>query len=158
MSIRAFVLTQTEAQKTQDVLGRLDKPVTPTFGRWDTVSIVESETPQALCEHVVGHVRKLEGVIRTETLPIHTSTEKTGAPTFPVTAQVFLKTEANRTNEVFGRLASLNEALAVHTVAGRYDIIAKFGANTWDELSERILNGIRPIEGITSTETALTIG
>lgn len=155
MPIRAFVLAQVEPPRTKEVYGKLPRPLQCTMGRWDCAALVQAETPKMLAEQVIDQFRKTEGVLRTETLPVLTSSSKPNPVKFPINALMFLKTEAQKTNQVFGNLACLPEIQDVYTVAGRYDVIATIGANTWEDLSERLLNHVRTIDGITASETAI---
>jgi hypothetical protein len=54
---------------------------------------------------------------------------------------------------VFGALAGLAESSWAGVVGGRYDVAAQVHAQSWDELTNVLLNKVRSVEGVTETET-----
>ncbi len=72
-----------------------------------------------------------------------------------VTAIVLLNTERDKVNDVAGGLVELNGVSEVHSVAGRYDLVAILRVGTNDALAELVTEKIRAITGITDSETLI---
>jgi DNA-binding Lrp family transcriptional regulator len=58
-------------------------------------------------------------------------------------------------DEVMTKLRNMPEVIDVYRVQGMYDIIAKVGLDSEEELKELVSEGIRKIEGITGTVTMI---
>lgn len=72
-----------------------------------------------------------------------------------VTAIVLLNTARDKVNAVADDLVTLNGVSEVHSVAGRYDLVAILRVANNDALAELVTEKIRPIEGITDSETLI---
>ena len=72
-----------------------------------------------------------------------------------VTAIVLLNTERDKVNDVAGELVELDGVSEVHSVAGRYDLVAILRVGTNDALAELVTEKIRAIAGITDSETLI---
>ncbi len=72
-----------------------------------------------------------------------------------VSAVVLLNTERGRINEVGETLAGLKGVTEVHSVAGRYDLVAIIRVATNDAVAELITNEMLKVEGITHSETLI---
>jgi DNA-binding Lrp family transcriptional regulator len=72
-----------------------------------------------------------------------------------VSAVVLLNTERGRINEVGEILAGLEGVTEVHSVAGRYDLVAIIRVATNDAVAELITNEMLKVEGITHSETLI---
>jgi DNA-binding Lrp family transcriptional regulator len=71
--IRGFVLVSLVAGFETSALSQISvvpgvREVTPLFGHWDAIVVVEAESLHALATLVVNQVRGVQGVERTETL------------------------------------------------------------------------------------------
>ena len=72
-----------------------------------------------------------------------------------VTAIVLLNTERDRVNDVADALVMLDGVSEVHSVAGRYDLVAILRMADNDALAKLVTEQIRQIEGITDSETLI---
>ncbi|GEM_PF-5178292 len=153
MSVKALVFVGTDPKRTRPALEKLPQPWHVVTGRFDGVTFVQQETLKALGEAVLNQVRSLDGVSHTETYPVLREVNGTGRAQAPVRAFVLVRTQAPRTEQVFGTLAGLPETTWAAAVGGRYDVAVQLGAPSWDELTQVLLNKVRNVEGVTSTET-----
>lgn len=72
-----------------------------------------------------------------------------------VTAIVLINTERDRVNEVADALVTLDGVSEVHSVAGRYDLVAILRVKTNEALAELVTEHIRQVQGITDSETLI---
>ncbi len=72
-----------------------------------------------------------------------------------VTAIVLLSTDRDRVNDVAEALVQLDGVGEVHSVAGRYDLVAILRVATNEELADLVTKRIRQIEGIADSETLI---
>jgi DNA-binding Lrp family transcriptional regulator len=72
-----------------------------------------------------------------------------------VTAIVLLTVARDKINPVAERLADLAGITEVHSVAGKYDLVAVIRVKTNDKLAELVTDHIRKIEGIEKSETLI---
>ncbi len=72
-----------------------------------------------------------------------------------VTAIVLLNTERDKVNDVADALVTLSGVSEVHSVAGRYDLVTILRVANNDALAKLVTEKIRPIEGITDSETLI---
>lgn len=72
-----------------------------------------------------------------------------------VTAILLLTTERARVVEVAEALVELRGVAEVHSVAGRYDLVAILRVPTNEALAHLVTEGIRQIDGITQSETLI---
>lgn len=71
------------------------------------------------------------------------------------TAIVLLNTERDRVNDVAEALTQLDGVSEVHSVAGRYDLVAILRVSENETLAALVTEHIRQIEGITASETLI---
>jgi DNA-binding Lrp family transcriptional regulator len=64
--------------------------------------------------------------------------------------------EGNRAAEVRRSLTGHPNVVALHTTNGRWDLIAELHADTL-EAFDKVLNTIRLVEGIATTETSILL-
>jgi DNA-binding Lrp family transcriptional regulator len=64
--------------------------------------------------------------------------------------------EGNRTAEVLRELRGHPNVAALHSTNGRWDLVAELRADTLEEF-DRVLSGVRLIEGIANTETSILL-
>jgi len=55
--------------------------------------------------------------------------------------------------EVFNKLSKIPEVIELHSLFGKYDIIAKIEAKNYESIGQIIINKIKTIDGITDTKT-----
>lgn len=70
-----------------------------------------------------------------------------------VTAFVLIDVERGRLGEVADRLASTVGVAEVHSVAGRYDLVAIVRVSTNEAMADLVTSGLLAIDGIVGTET-----
>ena len=70
-----------------------------------------------------------------------------------VTAFVLIDAERGRLAEVADRLASTDGVAEVHSVAGRYDLVAIVRVTTNEAMADLVTSGLLAIDGIARTET-----
>jgi DNA-binding Lrp family transcriptional regulator len=72
-----------------------------------------------------------------------------------VTAIVLLTTERAKVNDVAEGLVELAGVTEVHSVAGRYDLVAILRVPTNDALATLVTDDIRALDGILDSETLI---
>lgn len=72
-----------------------------------------------------------------------------------VTAIVLLTTVRDKVNDVAEALVDLDGVSEVHSVAGRYDLVAILRVPTNETLAALVTEHIRQIKGIESSETLI---
>ncbi len=155
MPVKGIVFVTTDPRKTQQCLSSLPGNVQAVSGRFDAVLTIQSETPKELINFVLGKIRTVEGVTNTETLITVKEFTRTPAGNAPVKAAVLINTNATKTNSVFQTISTLPETSACAIVTGHCDIVCTLNTATLEKLSETLLNSIRTIDGIISTETLI---
>jgi len=71
----------------------------------------------------------------------------------PVGAYVLIQTEVGKAAAVAATVAGIEGVESAETVIGPYDVIAKVGGATMDDVARTFQQGIRGVEGITRTLT-----
>ncbi len=72
----------------------------------------------------------------------------------PVRATALLSIEPRAAAAVVARLKTLPQVETVHTTSGRFDLIVTLGADTTEDLDER-LDDIRDAQGVKSSESLI---
>ena len=72
----------------------------------------------------------------------------------PVRALMMVGIEGRGAERIMARLTGFPQAVAVHSTAGRWDLVVELGAQTLAELDETIFR-IREVEGVMTSETNL---
>jgi DNA-binding Lrp family transcriptional regulator len=72
-----------------------------------------------------------------------------------VTAFVLLTIERGRVNEVAQKLVELTGISEVHSVAGRYDLVAILRVRDNEALADLVTNQMLLVDGIVSSETLI---
>jgi Lrp/AsnC ligand binding domain len=70
-----------------------------------------------------------------------------------VEAFVLIQTEVGRAEVIAKQLAGLTGVLSSEYVTGPYDVIARVGADTADELKSSVVPSVQQVAGITRTLT-----
>jgi DNA-binding Lrp family transcriptional regulator len=92
-----------------------------------------------------------DGTIVGYTLRLKPSAEKPR-----IRAWMTVAVEGNRATEVTRELRGHPNVHALHSTNGRWDIVAELRADTLESF-DRVLNAIRQIEGIATTETSILL-
>ena len=74
-------------------------------------------------------------------------------------AYVLIKVESGKDLHVFAKIRDLQHKYPIREMAtlyGDYDIIVKIQMTKPDDLENFVFDGLRPIEGITGTQTLIT--
>ncbi len=69
---------------------------------------------------------------------------------------MMIAVEGNRATDIMAKLRGHPSVYALHSTNGRWDIVAELRADTL-EAFDRVLNTIRQIEGIATTETSILL-
>jgi len=72
-----------------------------------------------------------------------------------VTAIVLITTVRGKVNEVAEQLVNLEGVSEVHSVAGRYDLVAVIRVKNNERLADIVTNHIRQLAGIERSETLI---
>ena len=72
-----------------------------------------------------------------------------------VTAIVLINVERGQVNSVAGKLADIEGVGEVHSVAGRYDLVAIIRVPTADEMAEVVTDRMLQVNEITDSETLI---
>ena len=70
-----------------------------------------------------------------------------------VEAFVLIQTEVGRAEVIAKQLVGLTGVLSSEYVTGPYDVVARVGADTLDELQSAVVRGVQQVAGITRTLT-----
>jgi DNA-binding Lrp family transcriptional regulator len=73
-------------------------------------------------------------------------------------AYVLIKVESGKDLDVFAKIRDLQHRYPIRELAtlyGDYDILVKIEMTKVDDLENFVFNGLRPIEGITGTQTLI---
>lgn len=73
-----------------------------------------------------------------------------------IRALMSIAVEGNRAAEVLRELRGHPNVAALHSTNGRWDLVAELRADTLEEF-DRVLSGVRLIEGIAHTETSILL-
>jgi DNA-binding Lrp family transcriptional regulator len=74
-----------------------------------------------------------------------------------ISAFVLIDTTGNHTKSAYKTLTRIQGVQAVYPVTGPHDLIAQVEAETLEELQESVMAGIRGVDGITKTNTAIVL-
>lgn len=66
---------------------------------------------------------------------------------------VLIHVSTSREAEVFDKLSKIPEVVELHSLFGKYDMIAKIEAKDYDSIGEIVIHKIRTIDGILYTST-----
>lgn len=72
-----------------------------------------------------------------------------------ITAFVLLSVDRGKINNVADTLVTIDGVSEVHSVAGRYDLVAVLRVATNEALADLVTDHIRKVEGITQSETLI---
>jgi len=72
-----------------------------------------------------------------------------------ITAFVLLSVEADQVKPVADALADLDGVAEVHSVAGRWDLVAVIRVGSNDDLADLVTDKIRAVRGIVKSETLI---
>ncbi len=72
-----------------------------------------------------------------------------------VTAIVLINVERGLVNSIADKMANIDGVSEVHSVAGRYDLVAIIRVPTADEMADVVTNRMLQVDGITASETLI---
>lgn len=72
-----------------------------------------------------------------------------------ITALVLINTARGKVNDVAEELVNMSGISEVHSVAGRYDLVAILRVKTNERLAELVTEHIRQVAGIANSETLI---
>ena len=72
-----------------------------------------------------------------------------------VTAFALINVLKGKLPQVVRQLGEIDEVVEIHSVSGRYDILAKVQVEEYEHMSEVATEKIHAIDGIASTETIM---
>lgn len=72
-----------------------------------------------------------------------------------VTAFVLINVARDKVNQVADQLAAMQGVSEVHSIAGRYDLVAVIRVHTNEALADLVTDHIRQVEGIEASETLI---
>lgn len=72
-----------------------------------------------------------------------------------LTAFVLLNVDRGKINDVADALVAIDGVSEVHSVAGRYDLVAVIRVKTNEHLADLVTDHIRQVAGITASETLI---
>ena len=99
---------------------------------------------------------RLARLERDGTIVGYTLRLKPEAEAHRIRAIMGIEVEGPRGDAVLRRLRGHANVVALHTTNGRWDIVAELRADTL-EAFDKVLNAIRKIDGISSTETSILL-
>ncbi|MEH3135162.1 MULTISPECIES: Lrp/AsnC ligand binding domain-containing protein [Mycolicibacterium] len=70
-----------------------------------------------------------------------------------VEAFMLIQTEVGRAEVVAKQLSGLNGVISAEYVTGPYDVVARIGADSQDELQRGVVDRVQQVAGITRTLT-----
>jgi DNA-binding Lrp family transcriptional regulator len=74
-----------------------------------------------------------------------------------ISAFVLIDTTGNHTKSAYKTLTRIQGVKAVYPVTGPHDLIAQIEAETIEELHDTVMAGIRGVDGVTKTNTAIVL-
>ena len=138
--------------------------VHPIIGPTDMICYVEADGYQEFCNVLDKGIRSLVDtgdIVHTETMLV--VAEKfsglSSNENNPITeaAWLFIDISISNSSIIVEQLEKIDSVLAVHSVIGRYDIIAYIVGDTWKDLMDVLDNQIRHIKEINHTDTRLVL-
>ena len=81
---------------------------------------------------------------------------KADSATAPVRGLMMIGIEGRGADRIIRQLRGIPEITAIHTTNGRWDLIVEIGTSSLEEL-DRVLAGIRRLDGVSVSETNLLL-
>jgi len=164
---KAYVLMNCELGSEKNVIALLNKidgvkEAHGTFGLYDIIAQIESDSEEKIREIVTGTIRKMPKIQSTMTLTrseseelFQASEKLIGAMVGKNFAQAYVVIHCDRGEEysTLKNLSHIPEVKAVDVVFGYYDVICKIEASDYKTLENIITKAIRSLPHISSSMT-----
>jgi DNA-binding Lrp family transcriptional regulator len=165
---KAYVLISCDPGYENSVLTSLKsvetiKDAHETFGNYDVIVKLESDSEDKLKESVTKRIRRLAKIRATLTLMVDEkkdlfgkklkSEEKEILDRHASQAYVIIECKRTKENEVLQELCSIPEVIEGNTVVGSFDLICKVAAPAYNDISDIVVKKIRKIKNVTTTST-----
>ena len=164
----AYVLINCEIGLEQSIISNLKeieevKEVHGTFGSYDIITKIESNTNDKLNQTITTRVRKIPKIRATLTLITDekkslfskklSPDEKETLGRYASQAYIAIHCKKTQENEVLRDLSDIPEVIEGDIVIGSYDLMCKVAAPTYSDISEVITKKIRKINDVRTTIT-----
>ena len=164
---KAYVLISCESGADANVISNLKlintvKEAHGTFGTYDVVAKLESESNFELNRALLKKIRQIKKIRATLTLQTDGKdhfgkkldrSEKDVLETYMATAYVLISCWADEKLTILECLSEIPEVIEGDIIIGSYEIICKVAAPTYNDISDVISRKIRKLENIKSTIT-----
>ena len=165
-SFKAYVFIVNESGSEDSVLSNLN--VIPsvssafgTFGAYDILAKLESDNEQDIQNSISTKIRKIPKIRSTLTLLVDSkpglsktnSSEDKILDTHMAQAYVMIRCPKSSEPDVLNGLKQISEVTYADFLVGRYDILCKVAAPTYNDISKIIGTKIRKIPNLKSTVT-----
>lgn len=162
---------RTAPGRVEDVVGTLlnsrgVRHAVTVVGDWDVVASVHGADLSAIAGDVLRQLHRIDGVERTLTVPV-VPPDVTGlaggglGTALPIqrdgdACYVRIRAAPEHTTRIYEALAEMDEVAGVAMVAGEDDILAEI-PRPWDQGARVVLERVRTIPGVLSTNTLIAI-
>jgi DNA-binding Lrp family transcriptional regulator len=165
---KAYVLISCDPGSENSVLTSLKsvetiKDAHETFGSYDVIVKLESDSEDKLKESITKRIRMLPKIRATLTLMVDEKKDFFGKKLRVEeketldrhTSQAYVTIECKRTkeNEVLKELGAIPEVIEGNAVVGSFDLICKVAAPAYNDISDIVVKKIRKIKNVTTTST-----
>jgi len=165
---KAYVLISCESGSETNIISNLKsietvKHANGTFGTYDIIAEIESDSSDKLQESITTRIRKVPKIRATLTLIADnkkdffgknlSSSEKKVLDRYTSQAYIALNCKKTKEKEVLRNLSNITEVIQGDVVLGSFDLICKVAAPTYNDISDVVTKKIRKIENVKSTIT-----
>ena len=164
----AYIMIKCEIGSEHSIINNLKtidgvKEVHGTFGAFDIIIKVESNTEDNLIEIISKRIRMVPKIRATITLMTHeknslfakklSSDEKETLNRYASQAYIAIHCKKTQENEVLRDLSDIPEVIEGYIVLGSYDLMCKVVAPTYNDISDVVTKKIRKTKDIRTTIT-----
>ena len=164
----AYIMIKCEIGSEHSIINNLKtidgvKEVHGTFGAFDIIIKVESNTEDNLIEIISKRIRMVPKIRATITLMTHeknslfakklSSDEKETLNRYASQAYIAIHCKKTQESEVLRDLSDIPEVIEGYIVLGSYDLICKVVAPTYNDISDVVTKKIRKTKDIRTTIT-----
>ena len=165
--VSAYVLINCETGSERSIISNLKlietvNEVFGTFGSYDVIAKMESDTEEKLRQAITKKVRMVPKIRATLTLMAHenglfgkklSSDEKETLDRVASQAYVAIHCKKTQESEVLRDLSDIPEVIEGYIVLGSYDLICKVVAPTYNDISHVVTKKIRKTKDVRTTIT-----
>ncbi len=166
--VKAYVLINCEPGNEDSIISNLKlidsvELVHGTFGGYDIISQLESDTEDKIINDISKKIRTMKKIRSTLTLTVHdkddffsrklTVEEKQVLEKYMAQAYVLIDCKKTDEYEVLRKLSQIPEIIEGDVVIGSYDIVCRVVAPTYNDISDVVTKKIRKLENIKVTRT-----